>query len=605
MTLAEALASIGATQRTIVLANAQTVASDMTVPSTVDFLFASAGVVTISAGKTLTLPKPQESWPQRQLFAGSGTLAFSRRGDFYPEWVGAVGDGVTVDTTALQKAIDIAATVRGRVVLTQRYKTGLLTWKAGAELVGFHATEAGTAGPGLIGTTAQDVLRLETAVGILDGFRVSGFNIVGGLNGVHIPVTTGSNGYVNIHICDMTIINCENEGLFNEGYTERSSLRRNVIAGCDHAHYVSVASAGTPDWDKWTCEDNYFHNNSQHNVRIDAPVSNQCSFINEKYKTAQKDCFVANGGIINWTIINPNTEANGQEQAGAVALTTGTITSGTPDLVVASATNIAIGNTLTVKGAGVSGADLISVVTNVVGTAVTLTNNAGTSVTAQEVTNAKYSDFVFKATLGTPSGIKFEGGTIGSALGRYAIDMTGGGGATTVVGSLIVEATTCYRPIYDPDGGLYLLGGSGAVRQHTSGGTSDVFGGFLAAIRGTVTDRSLLASPGGKNIVLALLDSLLTGLGTYGSVDVYKFNSARTLLARLYGDTGHLGVVGKLIPVHATNPAGIYYGTAAPVAGTYIRGDIVFNQDAAVGQPHGWMCTVSGTPGTWVALANL
>jgi Pectate lyase superfamily protein len=45
--------------------------------------------------------------------------------------------------------------------------------------------------------------------------------------------------------------------------------------------------------------------------------------------------------------------------------------------------------------------------------------------------------------------------------------------------------------------------------------------------------------------------------------------------------------------------------TAAPTTGTWARGDVCWNGDAAVGAPVGWICTVAGTPGTWVALANL
>lgn len=37
----------------------------------------------------------------------------------------------------------------------------------------------------------------------------------------------------------------------------------------------------------------------------------------------------------------------------------------------------------------------------------------------------------------------------------------------------------------------------------------------------------------------------------------------------------------------------------------WVQGSICYNYAATVGQPTGWMCTVSGTPGTWVALANL
>jgi len=49
----------------------------------------------------------------------------------------------------------------------------------------------------------------------------------------------------------------------------------------------------------------------------------------------------------------------------------------------------------------------------------------------------------------------------------------------------------------------------------------------------------------------------------------------------------------------------IYAGTAAPITGTYKRGDRVLNNTPALGQPKSWVCTVAGTPGTWVSEGNL
>lgn len=43
----------------------------------------------------------------------------------------------------------------------------------------------------------------------------------------------------------------------------------------------------------------------------------------------------------------------------------------------------------------------------------------------------------------------------------------------------------------------------------------------------------------------------------------------------------------------------------APNYGTWNRGDYVKNGAPSVGQPKGWICTVSGTPGTWVSEGNL
>lgn len=45
--------------------------------------------------------------------------------------------------------------------------------------------------------------------------------------------------------------------------------------------------------------------------------------------------------------------------------------------------------------------------------------------------------------------------------------------------------------------------------------------------------------------------------------------------------------------------------STAPAFGTYTVGRRVYNNTPAAGQPMGWMCTVAGTPGTWKAMANL
>ena len=49
----------------------------------------------------------------------------------------------------------------------------------------------------------------------------------------------------------------------------------------------------------------------------------------------------------------------------------------------------------------------------------------------------------------------------------------------------------------------------------------------------------------------------------------------------------------------------ISYGLTAPVTGEWLTGDRRFNNSPAVGSPKGWICTASGTPGTWVSEGNL
>jgi hypothetical protein len=44
-----------------------------------------------------------------------------------------------------------------------------------------------------------------------------------------------------------------------------------------------------------------------------------------------------------------------------------------------------------------------------------------------------------------------------------------------------------------------------------------------------------------------------------------------------------------------------YYASTAPLTGTWNLGDRVFNSVPSVGANKGWICTVAGTPGTWVS----
>jgi len=56
--------------------------------------------------------------------------------------------------------------------------------------------------------------------------------------------------------------------------------------------------------------------------------------------------------------------------------------------------------------------------------------------------------------------------------------------------------------------------------------------------------------------------------------------------------------------VSQDNSATVFFN-AAPTIGSWLRGDKVQQSVPTVGQPKGWFCTVAGTPGTWVSEGNL
>lgn len=49
--------------------------------------------------------------------------------------------------------------------------------------------------------------------------------------------------------------------------------------------------------------------------------------------------------------------------------------------------------------------------------------------------------------------------------------------------------------------------------------------------------------------------------------------------------------------------ANVRAGTAAPTTGTWGRGDIVMNTAPSPSQVLFWVCTVAGTPGTWLPMS--
>jgi len=45
--------------------------------------------------------------------------------------------------------------------------------------------------------------------------------------------------------------------------------------------------------------------------------------------------------------------------------------------------------------------------------------------------------------------------------------------------------------------------------------------------------------------------------------------------------------------------------SAAPTSGTWQQGTIIWNSSPSAGGTVGWICTTSGTPGTWKAWGNI
>jgi len=94
-----------------------------------------------------------------------------------------------------------------------------------------------------------------------------------------------------------------------------------------------------------------------------------------------------------------------------------------------------------------------------------------------------------------------------------------------------------------------------------------------------------------------------------GGIGIYTGASSDTdVLPNGSGNYGEAGftLFGGL-PIRQIDGNGniVFRSTIAPVSGTYKAGDRVIRSPYISGSPKGWMCTVGGTPGTWVADAVL
>ncbi len=95
----------------ITIAQEIAIAADLTIPDTVNLKFLRCGMLSPESGVTLTVNSNIDAglW---QIFGGNGTTTGAIQSHYiYPEWFGAVGDGITDDTLAIQAAVAIPAVV--------------------------------------------------------------------------------------------------------------------------------------------------------------------------------------------------------------------------------------------------------------------------------------------------------------------------------------------------------------------------------------------------------------------------------------------------------------------------------------------------------------
>lgn len=92
----------------------------------------------------------------------------------------------------------------------------------------------------------------------------------------------------------------------------------------------------------------------------------------------------------------------------------------------------------------------------------------------------------------------------------------------------------------------------------------------------------------------------IEGDGTRFGLDVWDTNLYRSGTDTLKTDDEFVSAVGFTIGTQR-----IKNGAGRPLAGTWSVGDIVYNTTPIAGGFIGWVCIVSGTPGTWKAFGPI
>jgi hypothetical protein len=606
----------GSTDNTTAIQNAMTAAGSGTLLFP-DGVFNISGVLTVPIGL-----KIQGTYRLGQNGNAAGNNGGSK--------IVQTGTGTTVAATTGT----VSGDVTGNYILTVANATGMAVGGvitiagAGAKGTTLYSKIAAIAGLTVtlnsLWTTPVTgaVVTVKTGVNIFElhntGYDNSGstVDILGNsfdglwLSGGYDQISA-KNGGVWVTTRNMTFSNPARSGVYFAGFVQQWFSRDVEMTGGPYGFLYGGAGISLAQqlFDKNRFENTYLNgqNINGADIMLLSGTGQASNWINLTMNNCAQEGLVLGGGFSDCHFFGVNTETNGYTGSAPTPPTTGSITAASTSLVVASATGLAIGQTLTVQGAGSLGDDLVTQIDNLVGTTATLRLAASFTVSSAEVVNYPFSDIAFKynATGIAPRDCNFYGGSIGigGSVGevRYAIDarqkahtFSGitGSRPITANGSIIGDCQIPFRQILN------------------------AYSAFSINNFPTSTaSQSQFVSPPGTNLVLALQAANAGTATGFGQWQGYRADPNRTKIWGIDGTSGTASFTGGVSPgagyVGAFSSGIIFYASGSPQTTSpwstlpWVLGSKAFNSSPAVGQPKGWVCTVAGTPGTWVSEGNL
>jgi hypothetical protein len=365
---------------------------------------------------------------------------------------------------AINAVVDLAEPVRGEVFIPPGEYKAAIVMKQGVELRGRTSKRSADLGGGtkITGLPGQPVISLPDVAQGSEDYTIQGSVI----SGLHLVAQSGQDCIQSLNsMLGMTIEKVYGIPgralLYTQGFIQECKFDDLEASGGQYLLYkpTGLGTNGAIDrFDKVEMRDLYGHGQTECPIWVVAASGTANVLYIPKCVTCVKDGMVIGGGMEEWTLINPNFEANGLlPNAGAkIADRTVTTVSGNSDATVSSATGLAAGQTHLIHGAGASRQDLEFIIGSSYtpgSTTVPMTTdgttplNASTSRTSVAMTRGQYSDIKFisdgsssprRITIIDPS----MGGERSDSQLRYAID------GTSVIDLTIIGGKAPNKPVY-------------------------------------------------------------------------------------------------------------------------------------------------------------
>ncbi len=248
---------------------------DTTIPSTIIVdIDSKSGYFDVSAGVTLTINGVISTLSSHRIFSTTGTVVFSNSSMIYPQWWGAVGDGVADDTAAIQAALN-TLTAGGTLIFPKSsgcYKSGNISIQnmSGLTILGTGGKVCwtGTAGIGtnigfqLIGTVAN--LEIDNLEMYGDGVSANGHSGIWSLSGQTLSDITIKNNFIHDVVIGISL-NADLSGTI-DGFTIEGNRIVDILGtsagtgyGIHHANASAVCSNGI-------IADNYIRGAQRHSI---------------------------------------------------------------------------------------------------------------------------------------------------------------------------------------------------------------------------------------------------------------------------------------------------------------------------------------------------